>query len=470
MDDRFPVVTPEGWLPKGEAFARVDGHPVSIWQGIPGERAQIRIYRKGQNRHSARWESSHQPHPDRVDPACARYSRCGGCALMHLNPDGQSKAWFDMLRYELRTVELRDVKVSRVVPSPDGRSDFRHVVKLAVGLTDRGSIRVGAFGRNSHDIVPIPKCLVATPALREVMSAVAYHTVGMEIQPYDPSEDRGILRYFVIRQSRSSGKVLLTIIAGRNDQVLRDLAERVMTDRPGVAGVHLHINREPGNAFFLRSEGGGSDARLLNGGPYIEEELANIRYRIGPTDFFQTNPGMADRIYRDVVEALPAGRPLVDLYSGVGGIALAGVRKSGWAIGVEQGVHAVSQAKMAAQQNGLSVEFLAGDVVDCLPEIVKRVGGKRPHVVVNPAWRGLEPGVIQGILDLDPASITYISCNRRSFAVDLRHFVDHKFQVESVTPYEMFPHTAHCEIVAQLKSPRAIAEDTSRAPRRKRLR
>ena len=470
MDDRFPIVTPEGWLPKGEAFARVDGHPVSIWQGIPGERAQIYVYRRGRNRHAARWEASRNPHPDRVDPACIRYSRCGGCALMHLNADAQSRAWFDMLRYELRTVDLKDLRINRVVPSPDGKNDFRHVVKLAVGLTDRGSIRVGAFGRNSHDIVPIPKCNVATPKIREVMSALAYHTVGMEIPPYDPMEDRGILRYFVIRQSRSTGKVLLTMIAGRNDQVLRDLAERVMTDRPDVAGVHLHINQEPGNAFFVRSESGGSDARLLNGGPYIEEELAGVRYRIGPTDFFQTNPSMADRIYRDVVAALPAGRPLVDLYSGVGGIALAGVRKSGWAIGVEQGVHAVSQAKMAAQQNGLSVEFLAGDVVDCLPDITKRVAGKRPHVVVNPARRGLEPGVIQGILDLDPSSITYISCNRRSFAVDLRHFVDHKFTVDSITPYEMFPNTAHCEIVAQLTSPRPVDRNTSRAPRRKRLR
>ena len=134
MNDRFPVVTPEGWLPKGEAFARVDGHPVSIWQGIPGERSQINIYRKGQNRHSARWESSHQPHPDRVEPACSRYSRCGGCALMHLSPDGQSKAWFDMLRYELRTVELRDVQVSRVVPSPDGRTDFRHAWARSVEI------------------------------------------------------------------------------------------------------------------------------------------------------------------------------------------------------------------------------------------------------------------------------------------------------------------------------------------------
>lgn len=462
------VVTPQRWTSRGEAEAGLNGKPLRVWSGIPGERAGVHVVHEGQHAAFGVYRGTVTPHPHRVEPRCSKYHTCGGCPLMHLDAEGQRQARADMVRDAFRTEGLHDIEVGEVVPSPDGEDGFRWVVKLGVGYSDHKRLRVGAWGRRSRSVVPIPDCTVAAPPVLAAMTAVAHHIIDLNIPPYDDERDEGVLRAIVIRGSRSTGEVVVTLVAGERKRSLNDLAERLMSEAAEISGVALHLNDQPGNAIYSRDEEGAVRSTELSGRGWMEDTLNGITYRISPGDFFQTNPGMAEVLYADTLDRLGLDKdvPFVDLYCGVGGLALPAARRTGWALGVEEIVGAVDQARNAAKHQGIPAEFMSGRVEELLPQLARRLSKSRPVVAVNPARRGLEAGVVDAIIALQPRRIAYISCNPQALARDLVAFRDRGMRTTSIQLYDMFPNTAHVECVAVLEAEDA-EEAARRAPRRK---
>ena len=325
----------------------------------------------------------------------------------------------------------------------------------------------GPGGRHTRTVVPIPHCVVAAPALRAAMASVAHHVLELEIPPWDPGDDRGVLRAIVLRASRTTGDVVVTLVAARRVRVLTELAERIALECTEISGVVLHLNDEDGNAIYKRDMFGEIHTKVLRGSPYLEESLNGVRYRVGPGDFFQTNPGVAERLYARALDrlGLDADTPFVDLYSGVGGLALAASTRTGFALGVEALENAVASARDAAKTQDLPATFECDDVGGFLPDLARRLSASRPVVAINPARRGLEDGVAEGIAAMKPRRIAYVSCNPRALARDLARFRELGFTVGAVEPFDMFPHTAHIECLVVLE-----AQDDAparRAPRRR---
>lgn len=465
---RHVRVTPAEWTFRGETGVHTRHGPLVIWGGIPGEASDVKILHEGQNRAYGSWQHAETPHPHRVEPKCGRYHLCGGCPLMHLTPEGQRDARRTLVRQALEAEELGQVPVSEVKPCPDGEEDFRWVIKLGVGYSDHGRLRVGAWGRRTRNIIPIPQCHVAAPVLRRVMGQVAHHVIEAELEPYNPETDDGVIRAIVLRGSRARNEVLVTFVVGRRVKRLHDVAEAVAAAGE-VVGVVVHVNYEEGNAIYTRDEEGAVRTRTMGGRPYLEEVLGDVTYRIGPGDFFQTNPAMAEVLYADVLKelALEEGTPFVDLYCGVGGLALQAARTTGWALGVEGLEGAVSSAREAAARQKIPAEFHVGDVGEVATELAPRLAPTRPVVSVNPSRRGLEEGVVDAVLALKPRRLAYISCNPRALARDLMAFQKGGMRVQRVDLFDMFPQTAHVEAVAYLVPEQPDDGVSRRAPKRK---
>lgn len=452
---------------RGEAIVEGKTRPLLVWQGIPGETARVEVRQRGANQSYAQWLGSDAPDDFRVEPPCDRYHPCGSCPLMHLDPDGQRDARRELVLYALRGEGLDDAKVSQVIPSPDGDVGFRHVVKLVAGYSDRGRPQLGAPGRFTRRIVPIPECHVAHPTLRDVTKAAAFHMIDLDVRPFDG--ERGLLRYVQARRSRKTGKVLVTLVAKYDTRVLLQYAERIAMSCPEVIGVHLHVNEREDNVIFDRDEEGEIRTSRLTGETFLTDSLVGVDYHIGPADFFQTNPSMAEVLYDDAIAATGAqdGVPIVDLYSGVGGFALALAGLTGWAVGVEANAAAVRRARQAASSGRVPAEFLRSDVADALPQLKKRLANRRPVVIIDPARRGLEADVALGILSLDPRRIVYVSCSPKSMARDLAKFVARGWSVGPIQPYDMFPNTPHLELMCVLTPPDGGEAPTGRGPRRR---
>src|SRR5690606_34409183 len=195
-----------------------------------------------------------------------------------------------------------------------------------------------AWARNTRDVVPVPRCVVAAPVLNKVMVSLAHHAIELGVEPYDPASERGVIRSAVLRASRATGEVLITLVAARRSPRLSELAEEGARACNEVAGVWLHLNPEPGNATFARDEAGRVGVLPLLGKESIEERLGDVTYRVGPGDFFQTNPGMAEQLYERTLARLEpaADDTVVDLYCGVGGLALQAGQHAGFVVGVEE--------------------------------------------------------------------------------------------------------------------------------------
>ncbi|MEZ4240599.1 MAG: 23S rRNA (uracil(1939)-C(5))-methyltransferase RlmD [Myxococcota bacterium] len=465
---RTVTVTPQRWLPRGEAEVVVPGRiPLVVWGGIPGEASRVRLGHQGANQAHGEWASSDQPDPHRVEPICEKYRPCGGCPLMHLDADGQDLARRALVRKALDDAGLDDVPLAPSTPSPDGLTGFRYVVKVGFGVSPMtGRARIGAWARHTREIVPIPDCHVAAPILRKTMVSLAHHTLQLGIQPYE--NGRGVLRSAVLRASRTTGEVLVTLVAARRDKALQDLAEELGRGVSAVVGVWLHLNDGPGNAIFARDDQGVVGTLPLAGREWIEERLNDLVYRVGPGDFFQTNPSVAEVLYARTVErlALTEGEALVDLYCGVGGITLLAARQTGFALGVEEIEGAVTRAREAARMNRVPAEFTTGKVVDVLQQIAPRFQGTGPCVVVDPSRRGLEPGVIEAIGGLQPRAIAYVSCNPTAMGRDLAQLRAAGYALDEVDVFDMFPNTSHVECLT-IARPEGGAVAQRRAPRRK---
>jgi 23S rRNA (uracil1939-C5)-methyltransferase len=461
------LVTATRFAARGEAEVEENGRTLQIWEGIPGEVARVRLEHRGQNQSLARWVSASKPSEHRVNPPCEKYAACGGCPWMHLDAAGQEDGRITHVRGELAEAGLGDVVVAgHVHPSPDGLQGFRHLIKVAAGESDTGRLRLGAWGRRNRHVIPIPDCNVAAPVLRRVMNALAYHMIALDLRPFNPETGDGVVRVFVLRASRTTGQVMVTIVAGRHIFALGELAERICAQESSITGVWLHINDGPGNAIFGR-DGGVIGLKPLAGKDHIEEKLNDVVYRVGPGDFFQTNPAMAEVLYRRTLERLELthGVPFVDLYCGVGGFAIPAAKITGWALGVEEVAGAVARAREAAQRNRVVAEFVAGKVEELAPQLESRLEGTRPVMTVNPARRGLEPGVVDTIVKLAPRRIGYVSCSPRAMARDLALFKAAGYEIGEIELFDMFPNTPHVECLAILDAPNA--DSTRRAPRRR---
>ena len=465
------VVTPRYWHHRGEAMLPGREKSLLVFGGIPGETAEVRLQHKGRNQDTSEWLRSRNPSEDRVEPPCPKYAPCGGCPWMHLNEKGQEEAHRDLIKLALRDAGLENLKLGTWHACPDGQADYRHVAKMGIERSDRDRVRLGAWARNSRRIVPIPHCNVVAPVLRKTMKSVAHHTIELDIFPYDAESGRGVLRTVVMRASRTTGKVVVVLVCGRNTARLRQLAEAIEHGVPEVSGVWLHLNETPGNSIYSRDEDSGEIRMMpLGGAAEIEETLNGVTYEIGPGDFFQTNPSVAEVLYQRVMDRMePTERDtFVDLYCGVGGLALQAAQAgAGFVYGIEGIEGAIVRARSSARKNKLTAEFASGWVELLLPDLGKRLGGGSPMIAVNPARRGLEEGVIKELIDLKPKRLAYISCNPRALARDLLALQEGGLKVVGdIELFDMFPNTPHVETLVILEG--EVTEDSGRrAPKRK---
>ncbi|MFZ5479000.1 MAG: class I SAM-dependent RNA methyltransferase [Myxococcota bacterium] len=449
------VVTPEGWLSRGEAFVRGEGKQLAVYGGIPGEAVRVRVLDRTGPVHRARAIAPvGKPHPDRVVPACERWNLCGHCPLMHLSAEGQRRAQHALISHAFEGFAVDPVVAGEHV-------DVLHAVDLVAGWSDERRPRLGIVGREGK-VVPIPECPVVHPDLRALMNVAAHHMIELELHPWDGH--RGSVRALHARRTRA-GEVVVTLIMGRAGHFTGQWAQAIAGGLAAVVGVAAHFNDAPGWDHVVRDESGAIPASPLTGRVFVEDTIAGLRIRIGPLDPFPAVPAMAERAVEALVEMLApaAGDAVLDVGTGLGIRALALARAGGWALGVDEREDLVRRARESAALSGVTAEFATGE----LP--VARLAGLRPLVVADVGRKGLGGDVLDAIAGLAPRRVALVGQNPMALAQDARSLTKRGLRLRRVAPFDVAPHTMFVESVALLAS-----EDDSpparRAPRRKTLR
>jgi 23S rRNA (uracil1939-C5)-methyltransferase len=186
--------------------------------------------------------------------------------------------------------------------------------------------------------------------------------------------------------------------------------------------------------------------------------MEDLRFKVGPKSFYQTNTEQAYELYKVVREFafsstshLAPRTPLVyDLYTGTGTIANFVAKRASKVIGIEYVPEAIEDAKINSEINGITnTLFYAGDMKDILTDDFIREHGRPDIIITDPPRAGMHPDVVKTILNARPQRIVYVSCNPATQARDLQ-MLDELYRVDAVQPVDMFPHTPHVENVVML--------------------
>ncbi|HWI55221.1 MAG TPA: 23S rRNA (uracil(1939)-C(5))-methyltransferase RlmD, partial [Desulfobacteria bacterium] len=182
------------------------------------------------------------------------------------------------------------------------------------------------------------------------------------------------------------------------------------------------------------------------------DKLGGLTFKISPTSFFQVNPLQTEGLYNKAIEyaGLTGKETVLDVYCGIGTIALLMAAKAERVVGFEVSAESVRDAELNAKANKITnAQFISGRAGDVLPKLVQQ--GIRPDVVVvDPPRQGVEKFALQAIVDIQPKKIVYISCDPATMARDLKFLAERSFKLQEVQPVDMFPQTSHVESVALL--------------------
>ena len=248
---------------------------------------------------------------------------------------------------------------------------------------------------------------------------------------------------FIHRRGRRLLKVTKCPIA---DPWVNEVLPQLQGHARGVHQIQLRRNAATGSTLVAPA------LEVLpeeSGQEHYVEELAGRRFRVSASSFFQVNSAQAEKLVQLVASELPKqGRLLIDAYAGVGTFAAIFAERFERIIAIEESPSALRDAEvnLAGIEN---VEFRRAKVEELLPELAEE-----PDVVLlDPPRVGCAPEVLEALVAFAPPTIVYVSCNPTTLARDLRRLTDAGYQLERVTPIDMFPQTAHIECVSRLTRP-----------------
>ena len=270
---------------------------------------------------------------------------------------------------------------------------------------------------------------------------------------FDLRAQTGLLRDMMFRTSNSGEIMLLFQFHMENDaeeQQARELLDYLSDTFPELTTI-LWVNNLKCNDTV-----GDLDIQTYKGPGYVYELMEDLRFKVGPKSFYQTNNEQAYNLYKVVRSFcnLEGDELVYDLYTGTGTIANFVARQCREVIGIEYVPEAIEDAKINAELNGITnTRFFAGDMKDVLNAAFIEQYGRPDVLITDPPRVGMHKDVVEVILNTRPRRIVYVSCNPSTQARDVE-MMSVLYDVVAIQPVDMFPHTHHVEnvLLMELKS------------------
>lgn len=426
-----------GFSSDGGGVCRIEGRAVFVPRTIPGERWLVRIVKANRTAVWGRGEKLLIPSPERREPECPHFGRCGGCAVMHMTYDCELRFKLGRVNDALRRIGGLDLQAQTILGA-ERQQSYRNkaIYNFAPGPV------CGFYRPRSHDVIQPERCLLQPAEFDRAAKALLDWMKDRDIPAYDETTGEGLIRHLYLR--RSAGDFAACIVA--TDEVDTSVAEALEKACPELTGVFLCINREPGNVVLK------GEMRLLRGRDTVKETLCGAKLTLSPLTFFQVNTFQAERLYALAGEyAEPDGKTVLDLYCGAGSIGLAVARSAARLIGNDIVPSAVENARRNAAQNGVqNAEYFCGDASAIAAKLAE--DGLRPDVIItDPPRKGMDEPVLNALAAMAPERIVYVSCDPGTLARDLKRLTERGYTPLRATAVDMFPRTHHVETVVLLE-------------------
>jgi 23S rRNA (uracil1939-C5)-methyltransferase len=446
LPDNYPEVVVERILPGGLGLAHADGRTLMVALAAPGDRLRVQLDRVKGTVSFASIQEILTPSPDRVEPPCPYFGRCGGCDFQQITYQAQLAAKVEIIKDCLRRLgRIENIPDIQITPAPDPW----HYRARAQWQYDAIRQKLGYFESGSRHVCDVAECAVLAPELEQTLEIL--RTRMREGSLPDGARDfRAVVGDGGVSIAPPVRVSSPTVVAGNGDASLSFERVSSPTVREGSDSIR--------------------DSEEVRG---ITRTIHGETYRLNAESFFQANDSLLPQLI-DAAIGDASGETAVDLYCGVGLFTLPLARRFKHVVGVESDSAAASFARDNLANAGLANAEVANRAVgnwlehealtwleknmecgDLSPLSETRRPVAAPHrpldfLLLDPPRTGAESRVINSILNLRPRRISYVSCDPATLARDLRKLIAGGYTLASVRAFDMFPQTHHVETAAHL--------------------
>ncbi|WP_066391039.1 23S rRNA (uracil(1939)-C(5))-methyltransferase RlmD [Neobacillus mesonae] len=430
----------------GAGVAKVDGYPLFVANGLPGEKAKVKVIKTGKSYGVGRLIELYEKSPYRVEIPENEKHKYGGCQLEHISYEGQLQYKENQVRQVLTRIgKLEDVVVHPIL-GMDHPLHYRNKAQVPVGEKD-GKLIAGFFKPRSHEIVDTEESFIQLPEVNEAVQTVKEICSELGIPAYHEESHKGVLRHIMARYGKQTGELMVVIITRTGDIPHKNkLVEEIIAKLPKVKSIVHNVNSKRTNVIL------GEKTTVLWGSEVIYDYIGDVKFAISALSFYQVNPVQTKVLYDKALEYanLNGEDSVIDAYCGIGTISLFLAQKAKKVFGVEVVPEAIEDARRNAKLNSkTNVEFAVGEAETVIPKWYKE-GNVADVLVVDPPRKGCDEALLQTIIDMKPKKVVYVSCNPATLARDLRILEDGGYKTLEVQPVDMFPHTTHVECCSLL--------------------
>ena len=457
-------VTIEAVAAEGKCLFHWQDMVVFVPWCVPGDVCDVQLRRKKHSYAEGEVVRFIKLSEVRAVPFCSHFGVCGGCKWQNLPYAEQLRFKQQQVTDQLRRIgkvelpEIRPILGSVLTREYRNKLDFgcanrRYLTReqlsdesLRKDIPAIGFHITGAFDK----ILPIETCHLMHPLHNDIRNAIRDYALEKQLSFFDLKAQKGLLRDVIIRNSNSGEWMVILQFhydeTGGQEEAF-GLLRYLKDNFPQISSL-MYVDNQKCNDTI-----GDLDILTFNGSDHIFELMEDLRFKVGPKSFYQTNTEQALHLYqvaRDFAQL--TGHELVyDLYTGTGTIANFVARRARQVVGIEYVPEAIEDAKVNASINGLeNTLFYAGDMKDILTDDFIAEHGRPDVIITDPPRAGMHPDVVSTILRAAPLRIVYVSCNPATQARDLQ-LLDADYRVKAVQPVDMFPHTPHVENVVLLE-------------------
>lgn len=480
-----------GIAAEGKSIAKIrmkesDPEPMVVFipYGCPGDIVNIKIDRKKHSYAEAHITKIIHPSPLRIEPKCEHFGVCGGCKWQHIPYEEQLK--FKRQQVVDALTRIGKIEIPEVPMTLGSEKIWEYRNKMEYTFSNkrwrsweeiRGekefspeSNALGFHIPGSFDkVLHINKCWLQDAKGNQLRDKAYEEALRWErTLPaeedknifYDIKNNKGLLRNIILRNTTKGEEMVITVFGEKGgylnngeDSILNYLQS--IDDKDKDTAVGFVVNKK------LNDSIADQEVHSYRGEGYIEEQMGDLKFRISPKSFYQTNSRQAERLYQTAAqfagltsESSNEGgeKPVVyDLYTGAGTIANFVARHSKKVIGIEYVEDAIKDARINSAINSIdNTEFYAGDMKDILTKDFIEEHSRPDIMIVDPPRAGMHEDVVKVIMEAEPKVIVYVSCNPATQARDLA-LMNSKYRVTHVQPVDMFPHTHHVENVVRME-------------------
>ncbi|MCQ2336107.1 MAG: 23S rRNA (uracil(1939)-C(5))-methyltransferase RlmD [Paludibacteraceae bacterium] len=453
---------------EGKALARVGDMVVFVPYVVPGDVVDIQLTKKKKNYAEGRAVAFKKYSEKRCEPFCSHFGVCGGCKWQQL-------PYSEQIAYKRQQVidnltRIGHLELPEVTETLGSENTERYRNKLEYTFSNKAWLTFEQMNLPDEEkphnalgfhipgmfdkVLHIENCYLQDSLSDEIRNAVHKYCQDNNLPYFDLRNQNGLMRNLIVRISATTAEVMVIVAFYEKSDKIEPLLQFLADKFPQITSLLYVINGKANDTLFDQ------DIKVFKGKDHIIETMENLRFKIGPKSFYQTNSLQAYRLYSVVREFanLNNDELVYDLYTGTGTIANFVAGKCKQVIGIEYVPEAIEDAKINASFNNLdNTLFFAGDMKDILTDEFIASHGRPDVIITDPPRAGMHADVIKTILNAAPKRIVYVSCNPATQARDLADLCVN-YKIEAVQPVDMFPHTQHVENVVLLTCKYMYAE------------